>query len=157
MLKRDAERIFGYVDVDAEPRRGTGRRPSAGRTSVESYLASRIGPLAYMVRLRRIEEGLSRHERDLRSAWRNLAVECRSSAEAFDRRWRELAKRRSFRRVNDLIAEHNRWYPAEARLRMDPRTGDFVSVDGRSYGRRPLEARWVLERFPPDLAAALRE
>jgi hypothetical protein len=39
----------------------------------------------------------------------------------------------------------------EARLPMDPRTGDFVKVDGKPYRRRPLDAAWVLERFPPVL------
>jgi hypothetical protein len=37
---------------------------------------------------------------------------------------------------------------------MDPRTGDFVKVDGKSYRRRSLDAAWVLERFPPVLERA---
>jgi hypothetical protein len=37
---------------------------------------------------------------------------------------------------------------------MDPKTGDFVLLDGRPYRRRPLDAAWVLERFPPVLARA---
>ena len=59
-----------------------------------------------------------------------------------------MAERWSFSEVNDLIDRHNRWYPMEARLPMDPRTGDFVLVNGESYRKRPLDARWVLERFP---------
>jgi hypothetical protein len=39
---------------------------------------------------------------------------------------------------------------------MDPRTRDFVRVNGRSYLREPLDESWILERFPPDRAAALR-
>ena len=51
--------------------------------------------------------------------------------------------------MNDLIARHNRWYPVEARLPMDPRRGDFALVNGRDYRRRrTLDAEWVLERFP---------
>jgi hypothetical protein len=38
---------------------------------------------------------------------------------------------------------------------MDPRTRDFVRVNGRPYRREPLDAAWILERFPPDRAAAL--
>jgi len=37
---------------------------------------------------------------------------------------------------------------------MDPRTGDFVSLDGKPYRRRRLDADWILERFPPVRAAA---
>ena len=47
--------------------------------------------------------------------------------------------------------EHER-YPVERRLSMDPRTGDYALVNGRSYRRRPLDAAWVLERFPPRAA-----
>jgi hypothetical protein len=31
---------------------------------------------------------------------------------------------------------------------MDPRTRDFVQVGGKSYRREPLDATWILERFP---------
>ena len=63
-------------------------------------------------------------------------------------RKRELAESWDFDEVNELIDRHNRWYPLEARLPMDPRTGDFVLVNGEPYWKRPLDARWVLERFP---------
>jgi len=38
---------------------------------------------------------------------------------------------------------------------MDPRTRDFVRVNGRSYLREPLDVLWILDRFPPDRAAAV--
>ena len=103
-----------------------------------SYLASLGGPRPYMARLRELEALVARHERTL--AERYAATE----AEA----WRKVAESWSFSEVNDLIERHNRWYPVEARLPMDPTTGDFVLVNGESYRRRPLDARWVLERFP---------
>ena len=31
---------------------------------------------------------------------------------------------------------------------MDPRSRDFVKVGGRAYRREPLDAAWVLRRFP---------
>jgi hypothetical protein len=37
---------------------------------------------------------------------------------------------------------------------MDPRTRDFVKVNGKPYSRRPLDAAWILERFPPEHALA---
>jgi hypothetical protein len=39
---------------------------------------------------------------------------------------------------------------------MDPRTRDFVRVNGRSYLRQPLDQEWILERFPANREAALR-
>ena len=56
--------------------------------------------------------------------------------------------------VNDLIRRHNRWYPAEARLPMDPRTGDFALVNGKPYRREPLDPAWALQRLPPSLGEA---
>ena len=62
--------------------------------------------------------------------------------------WRRTAERWNFSEVNDLIDRHNRWYPIEARLAMDPRSRDFVKIGGRPYRREPLDADWILERFP---------
>jgi hypothetical protein len=123
------------------------------RTSPDSYVASLGGPLPYMRRLREIEVVTAAHERRLARRWLELADECRDDHAAFDRRWREIARRWVFDEVNDLIEAHNRWFPAEARLPMDPCTGDFVLVGGERYDRCPLDAAWVLERFPSELAA----
>lgn len=118
------------------------------------YVASMGGPLPYMERLRLIEEHTRAHLLRLERAWLALAAETRGDPERFARDWREAARAWRFADVNDLIDRHNRFFPAESRLPMDPRTGDFVSIDGRSYRRRRLDADWVLERFPPQLAAA---
>jgi hypothetical protein len=37
---------------------------------------------------------------------------------------------------------------------MDPRRGDYALVNGRDYRLAPLDADWVLERFPADLTSA---
>lgn len=120
--------------------------------SAETYLASTGGPLPYMLRLHEIERQVEAHESALREAWGEAAAACGGDARAFARRWRSLAARWSFHEVNDLIERHNRWYPAESRLPMDPRTGEFSLVNGRDYRLPLLDAGWVLERFPPVLA-----
>jgi hypothetical protein len=53
-----------------------------------------------------------------------------------------------FRDINALIAEHNEWYPVERDLPMNPRTGDYVLVNGKDYRREPLTVDVVLARFP---------
>jgi hypothetical protein len=106
-----------------------------------------------MHRLRQIEVETASHEARLGEAWRTSAESSRDAA-TFAERWRRTAERWSFTAVNELIERHNRWYPAEARLPMDPRSGDFVLVAGRPYRRRLLDADWVLERFPPELELA---
>ena len=130
------------------------RRLRNFRTDPASYVASLGGPLPYMVRLRAIHEETRAHEARLREAWEEVARACGADAERFERRWRAVVADWDFGSVNDLIARHNRFYPAEARLPMDPRTGDYRLVDGRPYWKQPLDADWALTRFPPALRAA---
>ena len=89
------------------------------RPDAEGYLASLGGPLPYMVRLREIEAMTAAHEQALAAAYDRVAAEV--PADAFAEAWRDEVARWGFDEVNDLIARHNRWYPVEARLRMDPR------------------------------------
>ena len=124
------------------------------RSSAEAYLASAGGPLPYMLRLRSIEQQTAEQEEALADAWHALADECDGDAARFSRRWRSAARRFSFDEINDLIVRHNRWYPIESNLPMDPRTGDFVLVSGRDYRLPPLDAGWALERYPPALNRA---
>jgi hypothetical protein len=126
------------------------RRLRTERETAGSYLAAQTGGLAYMVRLRRIEDEILRLER----AWLELAQELAGDAAAFAARWREVLAGWDFGPVNALIASHNRWYPVEARLAMDPRTRDYVLVNGRRYTRELIRPEWVLEHFPPDVGAA---
>ncbi|HEV2591323.1 MAG TPA: hypothetical protein VGU02_05455 [Gaiellaceae bacterium] len=113
------------------------RRIRAFRADAANYLASMGGPLPYMQRLRQIEAMEEAHERRLAEAY---------AANRGD--WRAVAERWDFEDVNELIDKHNRWFPMEARLPMDPKTRDFVKVGGKSYRRDPLDAAWILERFP---------
>jgi hypothetical protein len=39
---------------------------------------------------------------------------------------------------------------------MDPRTGDFVRLNGKPYRLEPLDTQWVLARFPASGLQALR-
>jgi hypothetical protein len=135
------ERELVDLDRDVNPLIGRPlrRRIRNFRAEPDTYLASLGGPLPYMRRLRQIEE--------------ETAAQLERLAEAYEERsdpgsWRRLVERWDFGEVNDLIDKHNRWYPIEARLAMDPRSRDFVKIGGRPYRREPLDAAWVLERFP---------
>jgi hypothetical protein len=106
-----------------------------------------------MVRLREIDRAVGEHERRLAEAWEELRAEVGNRPEELTRRWLEVARGWRFDETNALIERHNRNYPAEARLPMDPRTGDFVLVNGKPYRRQPLDAGWVLARFAAERAA----
>jgi len=126
------------------------RRVRNFRPDADAQIAALGGPLAWMRRLREIEVAVEEHEQRLAEAWQELEVEHGIGTAAFARAWRSLARRWNFSEVNDLIDRHNRHYPAESRLPMNPRTGDFVLVNGRPYTREPLDADWILTLFPPD-------
>jgi hypothetical protein len=123
------------------------RRARQTKRSVEAYLAAGVMP-RYMERLREIETAVVTERRRLERAYRQLRDACGEDREAFARRWRARAHSWPFERINELIREHNEWYPLEARLPMDPRTGDYVRIRGRSYRREELGPDWVLRRFP---------
>jgi hypothetical protein len=124
------------------------------RPSAEAYLVATRGPLPYMLRLREIEQRTAQHEEALGEAWRALAAEHGADAASFARNWQAYAASAAFDEVNDLIERHNLWYPVESRLPMDPRTGDYALVNGSDYRLAPLDAEWVLERFPAQLSSA---
>src|SRR5947209_6048388 len=126
------------------------RRAGSGywRICAGAALRALGGPLAWMRRLRTIELLIAEHEARLQESWNELRAAHEDDRE-FAASWRALADAWSFEDVNDLIERHNRYYPIETRLPMSPRTGDFVPVNGRPYTREPLDAAWILARFPP--------
>ena len=114
------------------------------------------GAPAWSRRLKRMDTLIDSAWAELEAAWRALARARRDAPERFAREWREHADRYDFSAVNELVRRHNLYFPAEANLAMDPRTGDYIGIGGGDYRRYPLDGGWVLERFPADLSAALR-
>src|SRR4051812_47485057 len=120
----------------------------SSRATVEAYLAAQIMP-RWMERLREIHDELAAHRVRLEHSYRELIEACAGDREAFEPRWHGLASRWNFRYLNELIDQHNDYYPIEANLPVDPRTGEYVTLTGRPYQREPLDAHWVLDQFPP--------
>jgi hypothetical protein len=151
---REERRVL-EADLAASPVAGKPlrRRYRNFRPDADASIRALSGPPVWMRRLRAIEDELNGHQAELYEAWREVATETTDAAE-FTRRWREIAGEWSFARVNELIERHNRNFPAEARLPMDPKTRDFVKINGKAYTLEPLDDAWILERFPADLGAA---
>jgi hypothetical protein len=143
------ERRLLAVEIDSMPIKGQPIRQRLRnfRPDADSAIRALGGPTVWMRRLRAIEDELDRHEQQLDAAYQELASEV-SDPEEFSRRWLETAHGWSFAALNELIERHNRNFPAEARLPMDPRTRDFVKLNGKPYTREPLAAEWILERWP---------
>ena len=135
--QRERELLDADRDLNPLVGRPLRRRLRNFRAEPDNYLASLGGPLPYMRRLRQIETLIEQHRARLEEAYAERGTD-----------WHTVAERWDFGDVNDLIERHNRWYPIEARLAMDPRSRDFVKVGGRPYRRERLDSAWVLERFP---------
>jgi hypothetical protein len=148
---REERRILD-ADLATSPLKGQPLRQRLRnfRPDADAAIRALGGPALWMRRLRQIEDGTEWHEVFLEDAWRTLAKEV-DDPDEFARRWEETARTWRFRRINTLIDQHNRNFPAEARLPMDPRTRDFVRINGRPYQRSRLDAVWILERFPADI------
>jgi len=144
------ERRIARSGVD-ENREGKplSRRARQTRRTVEAYLAAGVMP-RYMERLREIEAERRNLRRRLARAYNKLQEACGDDRQAFAHAWRERAHAWSFDDINQLIKEHNDWYPIESGLPLDPRTRDYVPIRGRSYRRTPLGPEWVLEQFPAE-------
>ena len=138
--QREREQLARDLDLNPFVGKPLRRRVRNFSAEPDMYLASLGGPLPYMRRLRQIEEETTRHLAALADAY----AACNGDSGM----WRAVVERWDFTAVNELIDKHNRWYPMEARLAMDPRSRDFVTVGGRSYRLEPLDDAWVLERFP---------
>ena len=115
---------------------------------MEAYLRA-SSPPRYMQRLREIEVEFQLQRRRLEDAYGALEAACGDEPRLFSLRWRERARSWRFGPLNELIREHNEWYPVEANLPMDPRTRDYVPIRGASYRRVELGPEWILEHFPP--------
>ena len=141
------ERELAKRYEDAAEGKPLSRRARQTKRSVESYLAAGVLP-RYMQRLRDIEDATGTHRRRLRAAYERLREECGEDRARFARKWHAVARARRFDELNELIREHNEWYPIESGLPLDPRTRDYVRMRGRSYRRAELGPQWVLDRFP---------
>jgi hypothetical protein len=104
-----------------------------------------------MERVGDIDNAIAHERRRLARAYRALRGECAGDPQMFADRWHELARGWRFDAdLQRLIEQHNDWYPIERNLPLNPRTGDYVRVGGRSYRRPVLGPEWILEQFPVD-------
>lgn len=113
----------------------------------ERIRALTIGVPAWAARKKQIEDLEQRFVETLVTLHDTLAAkqaaQGRHEAEALASAVVEKAASVDLRRINALIETHNRYYPIEANLAMDMRTGEYLV-----YGRRWLpEEPWTTERL----------
>ena len=127
-----------FLAQRATEREGVGapisRRSRHTQRTLDAYLRAGGRP-RWMERLSEIQGRIVMERRRLERHYRALQAECGSDRAEFARRWRRSPREHSFEPLNELIRQHNEWYPIERDLPMDPRTRDYVLIHGRSYRR----------------------
>ncbi len=146
----DVDRL---LKKDLDERDGLGKplseRARLGQRTLEGYLKAGQRP-RWMERVIEVDRGIAAERRRIEAAYDALRAECAGDAAGFARRWRAYAAAQRFDDdLNELIRQHNDWYPIERDLPMDLRTRDFIRINGRSYRRPVLDEAWVLAQFPP--------
>jgi hypothetical protein len=134
------------VPADKKPRR-LSRRSLQTPRAVENYLTAG-GPPRWMERLAQIDRDIAGEK--VRLAEEYAALRRATSKRDFARRWRAFARRQHFDDLNELIDQHNEWYPVERNLPVNPRTGEWVTVGGRSFLRPLVGAEWILRELPAE-------
>lgn len=98
------------------------------KITLEQRIRAAGGPPAYMRRKRRIEDMEAAFLRELREVHAKVLADLgdpTAAAEAVSHHVHAL----DIDRLNDLIDRHNRYYPMEANLRIDPRTRVVMDFD----------------------------
>src|SRR5690242_16358089 len=82
---------------------------------VEAYLKAGVRP-RWMERIAEIDHSIAFHKRDYARRYRRLREYYGDDTAAFAERWREIAAAARFDDLNELITQHNEWYPMERDL-----------------------------------------
>jgi len=110
--------------------------------SSQSLLVGLVSIPRFAERAIEIEQRTASHRRRLAEAGAELR-EAYGEGDLLAAALRRLARTWSLDDVNALIDEHNRWFPIERNLPLDPATGEYVPVLGRTYRLERLDAGWA--------------
>src|SRR5215204_1415621 len=123
--------------------------------SREAAIAGLLGPPAWSVRLKSIQDRSTQLKATLDAAWAEQARRWRGQPEAFAEHWRAWVAKLDIATLNTLIQKHNDWYPVEARLAIIYPTGEYHIPTGIEYPQRLVTVEAILDEYPADLDMAL--
>lgn len=123
---------------------------------LEQQVRAKMGPPPYAIRGKLMEDSIAALYRDLAGQWRKVAELFRGDASQFSKVWRSLVESIDLSGLNDLIKEHNTFYPIEANLQADPETGKIMIGATVWKPQKKVALEDLLEKFPPDLDRALK-
>ena len=129
-VKKDLDASHRAREADFEPRPD---EPAHGRGLPEGRRQAALDGADA-----EIDESIARQKRRLGALAPGAARGVRRRPRRCSPSAGRFAARCRFDELNELIQQHNDWYPIERDLPMDLRTRDYVLINGRSYRREPL-------------------
>lgn len=111
-------------------------------TTDQRVRALAVGVPIYAERKRHIEDLEAAMLKKLVALYDALVAKG-AAPDAAKKQAHEAANATDFTKLNTLIAKHNRWYPVEANLPCDPKTGAYL-LFGRRWNPEPL---WTAARL----------
>jgi hypothetical protein len=126
------------------------------KLTLEDRMRAAMGPPAWALRLRRIEDLRAKLVATLVEAWVEIAPAHPGDRWAAVDALARLAATLDLATLNGLIDKHNDYYPAEGNLAMDPRTGDYLERGKRWTPLVAVTVDMLVEDALKRLAAAAR-
>lgn len=112
--------------MDSKPL-SVGNMPMNFKLTLEERVRAAAGVPAYMRRKRRIEDLEQALRQALDEVYQDVLAETGDEQAAKSERLTQ-AKAMDLRLLNDLIERHNKYYPIEANLPVDVKTGKFLMM-----------------------------
>ena len=126
------------------------------KITLDEYLKAMDGPPAWVMRLKRIEDWMDQTSARVHKDWVEMALENFDNSENFRREWMRFIENFDFSQINKWIGDHNEYFPIEANLPYDIRTGKMLYGGGPFRKKEFLGPDWLLDQFPPDIKLALK-
>ena len=119
---------------------------------LEKKIQAVSGPPYYAIRARQIEQLTEHLMEDLTVQYRNMMDKFSDRPEIFASKWKESIKSVELDSLNDLIERHNKYYPIETNLPIDPRSGALMFGCARWEPKDKVTTDSLLQLFPVDTA-----
>jgi len=120
---------------------------------LEKKVQALSGPPYYAMRARQIEQLTDQLMEDLAVQYRDMIKKFVHRPEVFAVKWRESIDSLELDTINDLIERHNEYYPIEANLAMDPRSGVTMLGPVPWEPKEKVTIESLLQQFPADTTA----
>lgn len=111
---------------------------------VQSY----YGAPEYALRASKIENAIDQLMDELSLEYTNMINKFSNKPEVFAQKWIEFIESLELNELNDLIEKHNKNYPLEANLNIDPHSGKYLMGSTSWEEQEKITKDILIKKFP---------